>query len=80
MALAIHDVPARDDVRAVIRELGMTHQQVAEALGVSRSAVDKWTGELDARTISKPCWTLLLLLADKHPRYRLTRRSDRSAG
>lgn len=79
MALAIHDVPAREDVRTLIRELGMTHQQVADALGVSRSAVDKWTAELDARTISKPCWALLLLLADKHPDFRLISRSGQPA-
>ncbi len=33
MALAIHDVPAREDVRTVIRHLGMTHQQVVDPDG-----------------------------------------------
>jgi hypothetical protein len=66
--------PTREQVKAVIERLAMSHQQVADELGVSRSAVDKWTGKAESRAIPWPCWTLLLLLADKHPAYRLTRR------
>ena len=66
--------PTREKVKAVVDSIGMTHQQIADELGVSLSAVDKWTGEADFREIPLPCWTLLLLMADEHPTHRLTKR------
>jgi DNA-binding transcriptional regulator YiaG len=67
--------PSKKEVKAQVERLGMTHLRIAELLGVSRSAVDKWTGKTDAREIPPPCWTLLLLLADEHPTHKLLKRS-----
>jgi DNA-binding transcriptional regulator YiaG len=67
--------PLTEEVKAVIERLDMTHLRIAELLGVSRSAVDKWTGITDARQIPPPCWTLLLLLANEHPTHKLLKRS-----
>lgn len=67
-------IPTTGQVRKLIAGLGMTHQEIADTLGVSRSAVDKWTGESDSRDIPMPAWILLQLLADQHPTHRLTKR------
>ncbi len=71
------DPPSKAQIRAVIDYLGMTHRQIAEALGVSVSAVDKWTGGAEPRRIPAACWILLLLLADSHPTHRLVKRRTR---
>ena len=69
------DKPTPEDVRELFLTLEMTHQQVADALGVTKSVVDKWASTgTDGRSIPTLTWTVLVMLADKHPTHRIVRR------
>jgi DNA-binding transcriptional regulator YiaG len=59
-----------------IVDSGLTHGELADWLGVSKSAVHKWasSAEDNVRQLPMPVWALLLLLTDQHPKLKLTKR------
>jgi len=50
----------KDDVKRLRKKLGMTQQQLAEALGVTQTSVGRW--EIGMHQIEEPTARLLKLL------------------
>ena len=73
---AVDKLPSKREIHAVIEASGMTHAELAEWLGVSKSGVHKWasSAEDNVRQLPMPVWALLLLLTDQHPTLRLAKR------
>lgn len=71
--------PTAKNVKTMVDHLqshgDMSRAEVADLLGISASALKKNMAEgTEHRPMSAPTWQLLLLLADRHPYYRLSDR------
>ena len=58
-----YEPPEPDDIRAILREAGLTGSQVGRLVGVDGRTVRKWTG--GERRIPYSAWRLLLVECGK---------------
>lgn len=56
---------SNEELKQLKRQLGWTHQRIADELGVSIHAVDHWFRASGSAPISEPALRLLRLLAEK---------------
>lgn len=52
------------ELKLLRQAMGLTQQQLAEQIGVSREAVARW--EIETRGISQPMTMLIRILADRY--------------